>query len=517
MAQLNASDILKLFRYLTVSRNKIWEFIRSYNPMDMATFLYLLENVSKEKNRKVIDVDDSILYGQPIETLFHNQHIIKIESDLVIRLERSIFITEKTLYWNKLQPLMHCKIQHDVSISQIYADIINKVPVKDMKSYLQQIVTHNLGTKYYFSLIKNIEHLLFHDTFHSERNEATSGTYSIVYNFLHFYQSITQKTVINKDPRSFRFLILPPTIRTYDRNIYLVKDKYHFQPLYQGFHVVIYSTQNETKCYNRFGEICKNLVPKVRSNQSCTFEAIILPVDKYGHVRSWRYWHYRKKIIIYIVDVFMFKGQMLLRIPYSERIKYAQHVENINQGILQIPQYKNDIEKLYIQNKDIYDPIIGIVFRKSEGLVPTQHYEYRFNLLYAFDLLSEPKIIQLKDCTDIRRIHLNLEMAEKKTICLAYGHNEDFIFLCHYDRAIHQFIHCAKLQRSPYEPEPLIYKSEPIFVVNSQIDYPKGLLYLRIYYNSLTQVLGYDRKITDNRFNITYNNDLLQPYVKNTN
>lgn len=521
MAQLHASDILKLFKYLTISRNKIWEFIRSYDPMDIATFLYLLENVSKEKYRKIIDIDDNFLYNQPILKSSKNQHVITIKTDLIIRLERSLLISDDA-YWNESQPISQYKIQNDASISQIYTDIINKVPVERMKSLLQKIVTHNLGTNYYYSFIKNIEHLLFHDTLHNDRNEVSSVTNSIVHKFLHFYQSINRKTIINKDPRSFRFLILPPPIRIYDRNLPPTGGKYHYQPLYQGFHVVVYSTPHETKCYNRFGEICKNLVPKVRSDQSCTFEAIILPTDKYDHVRSWRYWHYRKNIIMYIVDVFMLNGQMLLQVPFCERIKYAHQIENTNQGILQIPTYKTancwyDIEKQYIRNKDIYDPIIGIFIRKSESLVPTKHYEYRFNILYAFDLLSETKIIQLKDCEDIRRIHLNLEMAEKKTICLAYGHNEEYIFLCYYNREIHHYVHCANLQRSPYEPEPLRYKAEPIFVVNSQTENPQGLLYLRIYYNSLAQVIGYDRKNTDSRFNVMFNNDLLEPYVKMDN
>ncbi|KAG8362524.1 GbNV_gp48-like [Fopius arisanus] len=42
---LKVSDIL-IFKDLEPLRLKIWEIVRCYNPMYMAAFLYLLDNIS---------------------------------------------------------------------------------------------------------------------------------------------------------------------------------------------------------------------------------------------------------------------------------------------------------------------------------------------------------------------------------------------------------------------------------------------------------------------------------------
>lgn len=500
MSRLYATDVLKLFHDYEPSKEKVWRFVESFNPHDIAVLLGLLENVSKSKLTKVVDVYTLALYKG-----LDNNVDLKITHNPAIRFERSLYDVQQ------------CHKQSnrfieadDVTIYEVVDNILGK---KEITSKYERILQNNLSSYDYSIFLKSVQNLLLGDNFKSNRNEFGTLPTSIVTKFKQWYSNLKRTKLFDYDPRTFRFLILPEARRIVNREYVPDDSQTMFQPLYQGFHVIIYSSPNETKCYNRFGELHANLAYGLRTQKSCTFEAVILPLDSLGNARSWRYWEYRKqKFLVYITDVFRYEDQVLIDVPFEQRIRYAELIEEPNNRICVIPKRYSSwscIENEYVRRRDVYDPIIGVIARKRLSLLSdaTPPCEFRFNILYAFDLLQS-RVISLNEECNVHRLHSNYEMADYKTVCIAYGHDNSFIYLCKYNSKVHQFVHAATLERLPCETFRLTYRPERIYVVNNMMT-PMGVMYLRLHYDrSRNFITGYETKGSDGRFKVLKHNPL---------
>lgn len=543
MSHLYISDIFKIFHNFEASRLKLWEIVRTYDPIEFAQFLYLLDNITKFSRRECVELDETMLRDfcqyyidgdDSTDEQSKPNYTITIDSSPTLRLER-VTTANGDIFWNDTvhndtfclaDPKTFKRHPMDVTISSVMTNIRTK-NAQNIDNPYERILQHNLGTKYYGNFILKIQYCLFMDSLQTDRNEINSSNQSsIVTNFLEFYSILQRKQFQDGDPRNLRFLIVPPPKRIMDINEINKRD-YIVQPLYQGFHVVIYSSDTETKAYNRFGELHQQLAYSMRTTKNCTFEAIVLPMDSNDNVRSWRYWPYRKKILIYIVDVYRMEQTILTNVPFCERIKYIDAIEQIttaNQSVIlrKIPKTLGDwssIETKYIKNRDIFDPIVGVVLRKPTDTLKTPSLAYKFNVTCCFDLLRSeivdvPNVNVLKQL-HIQQMHINFEMADYRTTCVAYGHCNRFIYLCEYDRNIHQFVHFARIHRLPYEFDEPTYRPENVYIVNHQTT-PQGLLYLRVYYDVSFKILGYDVKLTDCRYNVPYTNPLFNS-LKNKN
>jgi hypothetical protein len=592
MAELLVEDVLKIFHRYEPSRIKVWEMVRTYNPIDFAKLLYLIENVSKISARDTIDIEPlwtvvdeaSGRVTSPFVNFQDKQLNIMYEPKL--RLERgydeSYDATEENsiVCWNKSHKVYNENVQVinyedaiDASVERqkpTISDIINKLKgvrykqkkylnnkayddddeaeedntyddmenlttelmqeliTKDRNLLLKALLEHNLSTKYYSFLLSNIRYLFFTENLQVDRNGGLQmKTQSIVYAFLFFINTLMNRQLTETDPKAFRYLLLPKNRRIMHRTEALdfianARDDIVIQPLFQGFRVVMYTSPTEAKCYTRFGELHTNLTSTSRTRVPCTFEAVILPVDRLGVVRSWRYWKYKKHWVMFITDVFRYNLKILLHLKIQERLKYVDEIlKDLVVDDLKIikkipPNYNSfhSIESKYIENRDIFDPIVGIVIKPSllldqetnTSIQPS--YEYRFDLMYAYSLLKLQVISltpqEMHDSVhDIRDLHINFEMADYKTVCVAYAHNETQIYLCKYNRFLHQFVHAATLSRLPYDRDPLHYKPESVYVLNSKIK-PLGVCYIRIYYDINKAIIGYDFKPTDCRYSLPF-------------
>lgn len=443
----------------------------------------------------------------------------------------------------------------DINITTIMNKLRNGN--NNMSYVFEKILNHNLGTYEYSSLLSNIQYLLFNDNFQMNRNDINGkqNNQSIVEQFLQFYKNLSFSQTIDNDPRNFHFLVIPKARQypTVELNRWMAKEnlilrpenknsskcpenknssksKYIYQPYFHGLHLIVYSSPTETKCYNRFGDLYPNFAYTIRSKEPCTFEAIVLPTDSYKNTRSWRYWQYRHGWLIYIVDVYRYKQTILLSTPFEQRIAYAKYIAN-GVEIHLIPEHLstiNGIYKQYKKNRDIYDSIIGVYKRnckhilcektlqqsmiewdskQNEKFIDHHRNSYSlFNLLYTFDILNLEVVTLNKNC-NLDSLHMNLEMADYRVLCIGYGHSEEYIYLCRYDRRCHQFVHAATLERLSYESCALTYKPDKIYVINNKI-LPQGVLYLRVYFDVNLNVIGYDTKITDGRYKLPYENIL---------
>lgn len=599
---LTAELILKLYDNYEPSRVKMWEMVRSFDPVDFSKLLYVLENVVKSRRREVLALTTTT-ENDVAATVAHDDRTIIMDYEPAIRLTPCTYyanhydnkkITDLyTNIWAK-----HGETSADTTggnvcgITKIMDDIRSgkRVVCNTDASAAEMIVHHNLSTSIYGKLLLDIKSLLLNENYQVDRNNfklsnkmsnngngtAFSGRgkeTSIVLQFLQFYKSMSYNnaTCVDNDPRGFRFLLVPPPIPITNAEQYYNMTRsgsqsadFIYQPYYMGFRVNVYTSPTETKIFNTYGELIISLSNLcLRSRNYCTFEAIILPVDKNNVVRSYRYWAYRSNFIIYIVDVYRVNQRMLVTLPFSERITFAPGVVassflRANHGSATqprlecIPSHLQNVKQLesrQLKNCDVFDPIVGVVIRNKMHCLTFAENEatmvraYKFNIRHGFDLIEMKPVdfSQLLAHDNVRtlrnyRYYFNLDMADYKVVCLVYGHCARFFYICEYDRQLQQFVHVAKLERHITDRGggkhgnsvkfsnnknnkrgigdngsdiTLPYKPERLYVVNNKT-LPRGLIYLRVYYNMHKHVIGYEIKLTDCRFKLPYTNHLLK-------
>lgn len=612
MATIHLTDILKIFNDFEPSRLKLWEIVRTYNYVDFAKFIYLLENVTTAKKRTHITIDHIALYGERIAELLHKQasHIESLESMLDnstdaisptqsmiealltnglehtdfelptttafsnLRVDRTDWQNLDIIWAKKTDAIVVAENDRYAMSSDAYSQIemlqkylpgsinisidtlMTHIRLKkiDETNLLERIVTHNIGTQHYFNFLTMMQYLLFPANQQASRNESNATELSGVTQFINFYKMIHNQQIDDIDPRGCRSLVLPKPRRVFTRNLNEIyadtmatngghlPNNIIVQPLYQGLHVIVYAAPNETRCYSSTGELCTGIAYALRCKVNCTFQAIVLPLDALGNVRSWRYWNYRTSFIMYVVDVLRYEQLILTSRPQKVRLRYVDRIVEDNPQILKIPKDHSSwlaIEERYNKHRDIYDPIVGVMLRDGDsvidGTLKNKPIEFRFNILYTFDLYTNrvvevSKVLNeidafnksktLSELTsndkselishdyNLGRLFLNFEMADYKTICLAYGNCDTYIYLFRYNRNIHQFMHAGKLKRLPYEYNKLSYqRTELIYVLNCRIR-PMGVMYLRVYYNQSRQVIAYETKPMDSRYKVPYTNVL---------
>lgn len=557
MSTLFISDIYKIYHNFEPSRLKLWEIVRTYDPIQFTKLLFLLENVHRENKRETYTLSEQDLIT------FCNYHVDRCTKDLqfdidtktrVVRLERVRIDSGpvKTLFNetpSSSNPYDRLRHRSDVGIDLItnliritspeilgctYFNLngnldenLNNDDENPLTSIYVKVMIHNIGTKSYSNLMTSLNYLLLPEMLQHDRNNAAVSLHtSVASKYLQFYNMLNCYAFQDFDPRRFRSMVMPRCRRIYER--LMTTDEMIVQPLYQGFYIIVYANKNETRIYNRYGELMTGLGYSIQIETSCTFIGILLPVDEWGNVRSWRYWPYRKTHRIYMVDILRYEQTMLINEPFKERLKYVSSLlgrqrqnENDDSIICAIDSTMSwsDIENSYIENRDVYDPIIGVVVRNANDLVNVTPLEYRFNIKYGFDLRSMNVIDLTKLSSTIKskkqkiklntfEIHITCEMADFRTICIAYGHTEKEIYLCEYNRQLHQFVHAATLKRIPYDNDSFKYKSDNIYVINNKI-IPIGIMYLRIYYDLNRKIIAYEQKMTDSKFDNPYINPLL--------
>lgn len=662
---LYLSDIFKIFYNYEPSRLKLWEIVRSFDYLEIGKLIFLLENIKRDNKRQPIvlnreqilefllepklqntlihtdddDNNDTNSYSQchnVYNSLFEQHPNYNITSDLnlkpTLRIERVCNLSTN-IFWNSLNAedtttivnnndecvetfatiiknTKELQSHHrlDETIDYLMTALRNGNQILPETNIYASILMHNFGTPFYGSFVANVESLLLPENLQADRNELPQRI-SVTKRFLEYYKMFMERQIINVDAKTLRFVMVPMPQRIMDQHEFLNAPNqlgdYEFQPYYQGFHIIVYASHQETRCYNRYGELMHNIAYNLRIPLNCTFEGVLLPLDSRNRIRSWRYWPYRRSYIIYIVDVYRYEQIILLNAPFKSRIKYVDYIlknihdnrtklkticatmkksimSKINKKFKYEPsddnnnnndddndtnividnlklnikagtnvirenqhhQYKlyqhqynalkdsintlkilhkipenlktwSAIEERYSRNADVYDPIIGVIARKlnDSSLV---HQNYKFNIRYLYDLVNQ-KIVPIDTNEDLKRINpettfINFEMVDYMQIAIVYGNCSQYLYICEYNRDIHQFVHRVRIKRLPYDTHDINihYKSELLYIVNNQMStgLSKGLTYIRLYYDILHQIVGYEYKWTDSRYKMPYSTKL---------
>lgn len=524
MSDLYMSDVFRIFHNYEPSRIRLWEIARTYDPIQFAALIYLVENVSKSTKRPVMDLpEEEYINGFASTTVmpatnkpptlnlaYPEPQLDRVKVDVEDFFDAAASVND----------IHHHNIgrhKNDYKIVDMVKYICNKALHPLKRNMYIDILEHNLGTVDYAKFVQHIQYLLLPDNLHCDRNgNGVHYVGSTVTRFLQFVKMMQFK-YHEVDPRNCRFIMTPKPVRIYEKP-WNCEELYVVQPLYNGFSTIIYSTPSETRCYNRYGELIPNLLYGSRFNAHITFEAIILPMDIKGFVRSWRYWPYKNDYVIIPVDVFRYDQNILTDVPFVERQKYikrikGKHIRNHYLSDANTSSW-NEIKRNYDERADIYNPIVGIILREKNHTMIShrRHCEYRFPILISFNLKTL-QIVRLKEAKDedVKNLHYNYEMSDHRKVAVAYGHDENYYYLCSYDRFTHQFKHAAKLERLPYDVGEPTYKPESIYVICSETQC-RGVCYLRIYYNKLKNVIGYETKHTTSKFDVPKQNQFLPTY-----
>lgn len=259
-----------------------------------------------------------------------------------------------------------------------------------------------------------------------------------------------------------------------------------------------------------------------------TFEAILLPKCN-DEPKSWRYCqkshmvHTKDYYFIIIVYFLRYRNELLIDKPFEVRSKYIDQIKgtNVISAETTSPGTPHDIwTMLYRKYKNSNSkryPIDGIVLRHRKSTVSKAPYQYRFpkNLLFNIDTMSKYNVDG--QCT--LRLSLNNKfnfgVVENCTICIIYAHDDQYYYICFFDRGKFVFKHVAKSDRlTDLTRKKIHYRNDKIIVQDCKI-IPNVVAFVRVYYNnnqnfsdrrlqSRYAIVGYEFKFITSMYDIPY-------------
>lgn len=497
--ELLITDVFKIFLNYESSRIRLFELVRNTHPHHMAALLYLLDNLKRSKKIQVYVPNNLEL------TVRNCDCIYDICDRVTFNLERATTIVG-------LVPPTNSRKNETIMdfIMQMQMARLNP----DSMTHNFKILLNNMGSDTYHAFLNNIQHGLFPDYLQSDRNEITLDTQTLIRKFLQYYEvtfELKNLVLHNVNPKNFTSLRRPKLIRITEFP-FNVDTNYIVQPLYQGFRVVINTNNNVTRCYNVYGELIPGLMYTATFDINATFEAIILPINKKKCIKSWRYWNYKHSECIIVVDVFRIEQQMFTHVPFEER---HQHICKITGPSVRLVADLT-LDELFTKYKDcvkMFGGIVGCVIRNRQATCNELIQEFRFPLNVYYNFMHN-KLIQMDGSVSFRekQIHYNItikyEMAQYKTVCLAYSDDDMYYYICKFDNEIQQFLHVGRIRKLHIDVVPHKFKDAALFVVNSRAA-RKGVLLLRVYFNNNNgekSIIGYEVKKTTSMYDIPYTN-----------
>lgn len=549
MMDLTIVDVTLLFENFQSSKCKLWESVRSYNPIHVAALLYILENLVLNRDCESVELHDLRVM---------NAHITPVDFHL----------SEQTAKLNTLRPTnandRSCAFNVDGrerqasriiefnGVEMIDAKFTNMLELLDLLNdekrmnqlsepghgseqqldmanrIISRTVLYNATTSEWRRFIYHLVYQLFPDNLQIARYDNVSNVSmtasSIVNKYLTFYKNLTQPNTFDTiNSMDLKYMIIPKPVACSREKIYTIDDCI-IQPYYHGFYIVVNSSDTSIRVYNRWSEriiVSSHIQRTIRESLNglnCTLTAILLPKDASGNLRSWRYWPYRASCDIIIVDILRYKSKNLVALPLVERLSYLDNVRTVKSiKIIDSTKHVVDYEKQYSEcDVDLYSAIIGVVAKpKYSRLSSKNNIVYRFPLKYTFDLMTNRVVSAVMDATitttghpSRRRLFFNPELAQYQTTVMIYNHDPEWFYACRYSINHHQFEHWCRFRRYDYDidnedDDTTKYAvSERIMVLNSPLPLTRGVFYLRVYYNDDCEYLGYDRKFTASRYDI---------------
>lgn len=517
---LLVSDLLRVFdEKYEPSRTRVWEIVRTLHPVHCAALLYLLENVKRSRNATPLrlpsppEVEEARLEGA--ERTYETAVRPTLNMTRVAVTRRLIPATRDG------DPYVYDTRDASGNLTVIGLLHVVRDGAREPLTLQERVALHNLRTHYCTQFVNNVRYFLLPDDMQANRNDfGTVDARSVTEKFLHYYHSLAadgDKSFYYGgylNPKSFRYVTRSPLTAIDARPADSERD-YIVQPLYQGYRVVVNCNERETRCYNCYGELLHGFLYNARFTVNATFEAIVLPVDPDGRTRSWRYGAARtdrnKAHVLVVVDVFRIDHQLLVQSPFCERAVHIRSVGGTHVRLCANSDW-DALERSYYGRADLYDPVVGVVVRHKRSGCGDPPRAYRFNMTACYDFLTD-RVHRLAGSVTLRefqRVHFNLDMADRRTVCTVYAHDESHYYVCTFDRKLYQFVHCAVLdRRSDVARRRPKYTSETLYVVGARV-MPMGVTFMRVYYTERDRtIVGFEQKLTASMYDVPYGDPFL--------
>jgi hypothetical protein len=111
------------------------------------------------------------------------------------------------------------------------------------------------------------------------------------------------------------------------------------------------------------------------------------------------------------------------------------------------------------RDHDTYSPFFGIVFQDVNTVGIQSPLLWRNSTESSiYDFINDKFLTQTGSVTvrerDMYRLRFSPELCQLKIICKIYGHDDDFLYVCRFDRQKCQFVHTGRL--------PILLHAEPM-------------------------------------------------------
>lgn len=537
-------DVALIFQNFQSSKCKMWEIVRSYNPIHMAALLYMLENLVLNRkcesvelhnlrvsNRTRIPIDFTITeQTMNLNTLrptnandrccAFNMNGKQRQSSRIIELNGIKMESSKFMNVLELLELVKDEKRLNMLSEPVHED---EYPLNMANRVIARTVLYNATTPEWRKFLHHMVFQLFPDNLQIARYDNVSNVSmtasSIVNKYLNYYKMMTQPDIYDTiNSMDLKYMILPKPVVCSRDQIYSAENVI-IQPYYHGFYIIVNASDTSIRVYNRWSEnviVSSHIQTAIRESikgLNCSLIAILLPKDGAGNLRSWRYWPYKTSCDVMIIDILRYKSKSLVALPLVERLKYLENISTTKSiKIIDSTQHIVNYEKRYNEcDVDLYSAMIGVVAKpKFSRLSTKENLVYRFPVKYTFDLMTNCVVsVESDKNNDIpKRLFFNPELAQYQTTVMIYNHDAEWYYACRYNLDHHQFEHWCRFQKYEHDMgddnnDATKYAvSERIMVLNSPIPLTRGVFYLRVYYNDDREYLGYDRKFTASRYDI---------------
>lgn len=537
---LTIVDITLMFENFQSSRCKLWEIIRSYNPIHVAALLYILENTVLNRKCESVELRDlRVMNSHKTPVDFHlSEQTTKLnimrptnanDRSCVFNVDQQQQRPTRVIEFNGIN-MKDLKFTNVLELLELLKDgkrmnllseplNQNEYQLDMANRVISRTVLYNTTTPEWRNFLRCMIYQLFPDNLQIARYDNVSNmsmtASSIVNKYLTYYKMITQPDTFDTiNSMDLKYMIIPKPVVCSRERMYSMDD-HVIQPYYHGFYIIVNSSDTSIRVYNRWSEhiiVSSHIQKDIRESVNglnCSLIAVLLPKDARGNLRSWRYWPYRTSCDVIIIDILRYKSKNLVTLPLVERLKYLENVRVAKSiKIIDSTKHIDDYEKQYNEcDVDLYSAMIGVVAKpKYSRLSTKESFVYRFPVKYTFDLITNcvvPAITDDAPNTPKRRLFFNPELAQYQTTVMIYNHDSKWFYACRYSINHHQFEHWGRFQRYDHDNENIKYViSERIMVLNSPLPLTRGVFYLRVYYNDDCEYLGYDRKFTASRYDV---------------
>jgi hypothetical protein len=157
------------------------------------------------------------------------------------------------------------------------------------------------------------------------------------------------------------------------------------------------------------------------------------------------------------------------------------------------------------RDHNTYSPIFGIVFRDVNIVGIQSPLLWRNSTDSSiYDFIN--KFLKQSGSVTVRerymyRLRFSPELCQLKIICMIYGPDDDFLYVCRFDSQKCQFVHTGRLPILLHAV-PMTYVNESLLILDAKITM-MGVQFVGVYLTSDKRCVWYETKLTTGMYDVS--------------